>query len=309
MPEGDSVFQLARRLQFMTGREVTYCSLRVPRLATVDFTGTVCRRVWPYGKHLFMLFDQDVLHTHLKMEGTWAIHRAGQRWKKPGFSARVVLRLSCDAGADIEVVGHHLGLVEAFPARQWRSRMNYLGPDVLGADWADHGRAEARRRLAARPERPVGTAILDQKNLAGVGNEYRAEICFLLGVHPATPIGAVDLDRLLALAHRLMRANRDSPIRVTTGVRRAGESSYVFGRAGKPCRRCGTPIASGWLGGAHPAGARRAVPAPRQPGGAANAAGAIAVDARGRPRIPGDPTELERVIWWCPSCQPLAAGR
>ena len=294
MPEGDSVFQLARRLQFMTGRTVTESSLRVPRHALADFIGTTCRRVWPYGKHLFMLFDDDVLHTHLKMEGTWSVHRAGERWRKPGHTARVVLRLVDTPGnPDIEVVGHSLGLVEVFPAREWSARMGHLGPDVLGADWSRGGAQEARRRLLARPDRPVGTAILDQRNLAGVGNEYRAEICFLLGVHPATPVRAVDVDRLLALTHRLMRANRDSPIRVTTGVRRAGESSYVFGRAGKPCRRCGTPIRSGWLGGPPaPAGA---------PGGGRR-------DERGRTRTPGDATELERVIWLCPHCQLMLGG-
>lgn len=273
MPEGDSVFQLARRLGFMVGREVTRTSIRVPRFATASFTGATCQRVWPYGKHLFMRFDGEVLHTHLKMEGTWAVLRAGERWSKPGHTARVVLRLADAPRRDLEVVGHSLGLVEVFPARLWQEKMGYLGPDVLGPTWLTGGREEARRRLANRPRRPVGTAILDQKNLAGVGNEYRAEICFLLGVHPATPVGEVDLDQLLDLTYRLMRANRDSPIRVTTGVRRANENSYIFGRNGKACRRCGTRIRSGWLGNPE--------------------------------------HELERVIWWCPYCQPLigAEGR
>ena len=79
MPEGDSVLQLSNRLQFMAGREVTGGSVRVPRYATVHLDGMVCERVWPYGKHLFMQFDQTIVHTHLKMEGTWAIHYAGDR--------------------------------------------------------------------------------------------------------------------------------------------------------------------------------------------------------------------------------------
>ena len=268
MPEGDSVLQLSRRLQFMTGREVTGCSVRVPQHATVNLTGTICERVWPYGKHLFMQFDQTIVHTHLKMEGTWAIHYAGDRWRKPGHSARIVLQLS-HSPRDIELVGHWLGFVDIFDADQYFSRINHLGPDILDPDW---DREEAVRRLRARPERSIGTALLDQKIVAGIGNEYRAEICFLAGVHPATPVAEVDVEQVLDIGKRIMWANRNSPIRVTTGVRRAGETTYVFGRNRKRCRRCGTIIQKDSLGG---------------------------VD-RG-----GDEGELERIIWFCPHCQPL----
>ena len=258
MPEGDSVLQLSRRLQFMTGREVLATSLRVPSVALVDFTGETVDRVWPYGKHLFMQFGERILHTHLKMEGTWAMHLAGDRWRKPGHTARVVLQL---AGAPhprpIEIVGHSLGLVEVFRTDEYHERMSYLGPDVLDEDW---DRAEARRRLLADPRRSIGEALLDQHNLAGVGNEYRAEVCFLCGIHPATPVAEVDVDQVLDVTRRIMWANRNSPVRVTTGVKRAGENSYVFGRNGRPCRRCGSPIRKAWLG--------------------------------------------ERIIWWCPRCQP-----
>lgn len=276
VPEGDSVYQLARRLQFMAGRQVLASSLRVPRYATVDFAGSVCRQVWPYGKHLFMAFGDQILHTHLKMEGTWSVHHQGEKWSKPGFTARVVLVV--DGGQDsirgIEIVGHNLGLVEVFPVADYRRRMGYLGPDVLKTHWLNGGYEQARRRISRRPERAVGTALLDQTNLAGVGNEYRAEICFLAGVHPATPVKDTDIDKILAITRKLMWDNRDSGVRVTTGVRRAGESTYVFGRYAKPCRRCGTPIDKGFLGGADQG---------------------------------GDDGELERVIWFCPVCQPHPA--
>lgn len=191
MPEGDSVYQLSKRLQFMTGREVTKCSLRVPRFATVDFTGMTVERVWPYGKHLFMQFGADgyepeILHTHLKMEGTWSVHRAGSRWKKPGHTARVVLQLA-DAAGDIELVGHSLGLVGVFPAVAYEEEMGYLGPDMLAEDFDS---AEAYRRILAAPEREIGRALMDQYRVAGIGNEYRAEICFLAGVHPPAPLGS-----------------------------------------------------------------------------------------------------------------------
>ena len=261
MPEGDSVHQLSTRLQLIAGREVTHTSLRVPRFATVDFTGLTCERVWPHGKHLFMQFGPEILHTHLKMEGTWAIHRAGARWRKPGYTARVVLRFA-DVKGDIELVGHELGLVEVFPAREYDERMGYLGPDML-AEQFDHD--EVVRRIQAHPDLEIGRALLDQRNAAGIGNEYRAEICFLAGTHPARRVREVDVDKHVRIARRLMWLNKDSPVRVTTGVKRAGETSYVFGRNNKPCRRCTTLITKGFLGGQ------------------------------------GD---LERVIWWCPRCQP-----
>ena len=164
MPEGDSVYQLSKRLQWMAGKVVTKTSIQVPRYATVDFTGMTCKRVWPYGKHLFMEFaapghESQILHTHLKMEGTWSMHRAGTRWKKPAHAARVVLLLD-DAPRDpIELVGFWLGLVRVFPAREYEAEMGYLGPDLLDPDFdAD----EAVRRIKAHPDLEIGRALLDR---------------------------------------------------------------------------------------------------------------------------------------------------
>lgn len=262
MPEGDSVLQLSRRLQFMTGREVVGTSLRVPRYATVTFTGSTCERVWPYGKHLFMQFDGLILHTHLKMEGTWSMHLKGEKWRAPGHTARVVLQLEgAPHPRPIEIVGHRLGFVEVFRTDDYHDRVGHLGPDILADPW---DMEEAVRRIEARPERTLGQSLLDQHNVAGIGNEYRAEICFLTGLHPTRPVRTVDVPEVLRMARRLMWANRHSPVRVSTGIKRAGETAYVFGRAGRPCRRCTTPIEKGFLGGAE---------------------------------------DLERVIWWCPVCQ------
>ena len=239
MPEGDSVYQLAARLQFMVGREITYTSIRVPRYATATFTGEVCERVWPYGKHLFMQFGNQILHTHLKMDGTWAIHRAGSRWRKPGHQARVVLRVS-DHPTDIELVGFLLGHVAVYGVDQYSEVTGYLGPDILAPEF-DIGTAV--ENISADPSRSIGEALLDQRNLAGIGNEYRAEICFVAGINPFTPVGDVDVVEVLRIARSLIWANRNSSMRVTTGVKRAGENNWVFGREGRPCRKCGTPIA------------------------------------------------------------------
>lgn len=273
MPEGDSIYQLSRRLQFLIGREVTATSIRVPKFALADFTGATTDRIWPYGKHLFMQFGREILHTHLKMEGNWAIHLKGDKWTKPGHTARVVLNFSgAPHPRPIEIVGHQLGFVRVFPTEAYHEHIAHLGPDVLADNWENHGKQEAFRRLLLRPDRPIGTALLDQRNLAGIGNEYRAEICFVYGCHPATKVEKVDVDRILDLARELMWANRLSPLRVTTGVRRVGESTYVFGRNNQPCRRCGRLISKGFLGGAE---------------------------------FFGDESEAERVIWWCENCQPL----
>ncbi len=275
MPEGDSVWRLARRLQPLVGRTIEHSQFRVPPLATASLTGTTITRVWPHGKHLFWLCDDQILHTHLRMEGTWRTHPVGQRWELPAHTARLVVRVS----GGVELVGHSLGLVELWPAAQFEARTAHLGPDPLADDWATAGRwaptgrDEAVGRLLARPERAVGEALIDQRVLAGVGNEYRAEICFLRGVHPAAPIRVTDGEAAVDLAARVMLGNLDSPVRTFTGDHRPGHTSFVFGRKGRPCRRCGTPIASGTLGG-----------------------GVSVADPR---------AGQERIIWWCPTCQPL----
>ncbi|WKD61679.1 Formamidopyrimidine-DNA glycosylase [Corynebacterium ciconiae DSM 44920] len=272
MPEGDSVFQLSRRLQFMTGRRVLGCSLRVPRWATTDVSGSTVAGVWPYGKYLFMDFGEQILQTHLKMEGTWRVGLKGDRWSTPGWKARVVLELegAPEYPRPIEVVGFELGMVKVLPSADYAAAIAHLGPDVLGENWDEQ---EACERIARRPERAIGAALLDQRNLAGVGNEYRAEICFLAGLHPATPVSEVDVAKVVRITRRLMWANRLATKRVSTGINRIGETAYVFGRYARPCRRCGSRIEKDFLGG---------------------------VD-RG-----GDEGELERVIWFCPTCQPIS---
>lgn len=281
MPEGDSVWRLSERLQPLVGRTIEDSQFRVPQLATATLSGSTITRVWPHGKHLFWRCDERILHTHLRMDGTWRIHPVGTRWGLPAHTARVVVKVS----GGIELVGHSLGLVELWPDGEFEARMGYLGPDPLAEDWltagrwAPTGRDEAVRRLAAHPERTLGEALLDQRVLAGVGNEYRAELCFLLGVHPATPVGATDATAVVDLVGRVMRGNLTSPVRTFTGDHRPGQTSFVFGRKGRPCRRCGAAILGGTLGGA--------------------------------PSVADPRAGQERVIWWCPTCQrlPEATGR
>lgn len=241
MPEGDTVWLAAKNLSaVLDGRVLTRCDIRVPAFATVDLTGETVESVVSRGKHLLMRAGDMTIHSHLKMEGSWHLYRDGTPWRRPAWQARAVLGVE-----GWTVVGFSLGLLEVIPRADEESVVGYLGPDLLGDDWdAD----EALRRLTADPERAVGLALLDQRNLAGLGNVYRNELCFLRGVLPTRAVGEVGHpEKLVDLAHRLIDANKDRANRTTTGNLR-DETAFVSQREGKPCLRCGTPIERGQLG-------------------------------------------------------------
>jgi len=173
------------------------------------------------------------------MEGVWHIYRPGEKWRRPAFQARAIL-----ATRESTAVGFALGMLDVVARKDEDRVVGHLGPDLLGPDW-DAG--EVLRRLLAQPDRAVGLALLDQRNLAGVGNIYRCELCFLTGVHPLTPVAGVrNLPRMVELAKQLLEANKDRPMRTTAGVR--GSAFWVYGRGRRPCLRCGTRIAHDKLG-------------------------------------------------------------
>ncbi len=241
MPEGDTVYRTATNLNTaLAGKTVVRCDIRVPAFATVDVTGEVIHDVVSHGKHLLMRIGELTIHSHLKMEGSWHLYRDGTRWRRPEWQARAIIVTD-----DWTAVGFQLGLLEVVPTADEHSVVGYLGPDLLGPTW---DAAEAERRLTADPSRTVGLALLDQRNLAGLGNVYRNELCFLRGILPTRPIGEVpDVARLVDLAHRLIDANKDRVDRTTTGTLR-GATDWVNRRDGKPCLRCGTRIERGTLG-------------------------------------------------------------
>ena len=238
MPEGDTVYLAAKRLDsVLRGRTITGSDFRVPQLATADVSGRTVERVRARGKHLFFDLEGLVLHTHFRMDGSWHLYKPNQRWRGPDFQVRVVLTTE-----PWMAVGFRLPVVELLDPPAAEERVSHLGPDLLGPDW---DRDEALRRLRSQPERPIGEALLDQRNLAGLGNVYRAEICFLRGIEPSTPVVQVpDLEGVVVLAERLLNANRTTGNQVTTGVDRPGARHWVYGRARSACRRCGTPIES-----------------------------------------------------------------
>lgn len=235
MPEGDAVWRSARSLdRALSGRVLTATDFRVPALATVDLAGQEVIETVSRGKHILTRIGaQWTLHTHLKMEGSWQTGRVGERWRKPAHTARVVLR-----AASVEAIGFSLGLVELLPREREHDAVGHLGPDLLGLDW---DAAAAVARLLRDPDRPLAEALLDQRNLAGIGNVYAAELCFLVGVLPTTPVGEVArLERLVARAHLLLMANREHPGMPTTGNLRRGNMHWVYGR--RECGRCGTQV-------------------------------------------------------------------
>jgi endonuclease-8 len=248
VPEGDTVWNTARVLgAAITGQTITRSDFRVPRLATADLSGWTVAESACRGKHLLLRLTRDArepltLHSHLRMDGTWRTYRPGERWTgRPAHLIRVALH-SLAAVA----VGFHLHELALVPTREEASLVGHLGPDLMGADW---DAAEAVRRLLARPERWIADALLDQRNLAGIGNLYKAETLFLRGVSPWTPVGEVpDPAGLVARAHALLNANRGRWTQATTGSLRRGETNWVFERAGQPCRRCRTTIRR-WTGG------------------------------------------------------------
>jgi endonuclease-8 len=259
VPEGDTVWLAARRLHdALAGRALTRCDFRVPQLATTDLTGREVLEVTARGKHLLTRIEGELtLHTHFKMDGSWHLYRPTATWTGgPAWQVRVVL-----TNDDWQAVGYRLAVVELLETAHEHDAVGHLGPDLLGGDWDE---AQALRRLAAEPTREIGPALLDQRNLAGIGNLYKTEALFLGGLTPWMPVSEVpDLQRLVRRARRLLMANRERWEQTTTGSLRRGEDHWVFERGGSPCRRCGDRI---------------------------------------RQAMQGEPPQA-RVCYWCPTCQ------
>jgi endonuclease-8 len=257
VPEGDSIHRAARALnQALAGRTVTRFQSVFPQLTRVDadapLRGRTVERVTSRGKHLLIWFSGDlVLRTHMRMNGSWHIYRPGERWRRPGRDMRIAI------GTDaFEAIAFTVPVAELDTAAALERDLADAGPDPLD-DAFDA--TEAASRLRARGDMEVAEALLDQRAIAGIGNIYKSEVLFAAGVNPFTRIaelGDAALEKLVAAAVKFMRANvalgtsagTSAGIVTYTGLRRttgrADPSArlWVYGRGGKPCRRCGTPI-------------------------------------------------------------------
>ena len=249
MPEGDTLHRTAAGLRpYLLGRTVTAARTAGPgALPQVGrIVGTEITAVEALGKNLLIRFDNGLeIRTHLRMTGSWHHYRPGEAWRRPPARARLVIEVPGAVAVcfDAPVVELLEQRVEGL-----HPPLGKLGPDLLAPE-LDADEALRRLRDPARAATAIGEALVDQRALAGAGNVYKSEVLWIERIAPTTPIGELDdvtLSRLVATARRLLLANADrtrGPERVTTD--RAGIGPlFVYGRAGRPCRRCGTPIAS-----------------------------------------------------------------
>jgi endonuclease-8 len=238
MAEGDTLHRTAAGLRpHLVGRSVTAARARAGGPQVDRVVGTSVTSVDAVGKNLLIRFDNGLaLRTHLRMHGSWHRYRPGESWRRPAARARVVLEVP---GA--VAVCFDAPVVELFDARAEaiHPALSTLGPDLLAPDYGPASASEAHRRLRepGRAGLTISAALLDQRALAGIGNIWRNETLWHERVDPWVRVRDVDdetLDRLIATAHRLLS---DS-----AGRARGRSPKRVYGRAGRPCARCGTLI-------------------------------------------------------------------
>lgn len=236
MPEGDTVFRTADKLRgALLGMTLTRCDVRVPKFATVNLAGQAVDEVLSRGKHLFIRVGGASIHSHLKMDGAWLLD--GQIRRVPSHKVRIILETK-----DSRAAGIDLGVLEILGRDQDMDAVAHLGPDLLGDGWEPR---IAASNLVKDPDRQLAETLLDQRVMAGIGNVYANELCFVSGRLPTSPVSAVkDPLRIVQRARDMLWLNRSRVNRTTTGNTRPGRDLWVYGRAGRPCRRCGTTIES-----------------------------------------------------------------
>ena len=255
MPEGDSIFRAARNMhRVLAGHAVTKFESAYAHLDRVDVdtpvVGRTIERIESAGKHHLIVFSGDlILRTHMRMSGSWHLYRHGERW----WRGPQAMRVRVDT-ADWVAVAFDVPVAEFVTAKELKTSdpVAKLGPDLLGREF---DRDEAVRRLLASAHQPIAMSLLDQRLVAGIGNIYKSETLFLAGVNPFTPAGSVPkdvLENLLDIARGLLKDNvvegtseriqTYRNLRMRNPVSKYDESLWVYGRAGKPCRKCGTPI-------------------------------------------------------------------
>ena len=277
MPEGDTIFRTARTLhRALAGRSVTRFESVYPKLTRIDHDSPLAGRtvlsVTARGKHVLMTFSGDlILHTHMRMNGSWHIYRPGERWRAPRHEMRI-----CVDTAKYVAVGFSIPVAEFLTSAQFaqHEQLQALGPDLTDPDF---DRSEVRRRMAGLATEPLHDVLLNQRVVAGIGNVLKSEVLFVARINPfmqAVELADEAFDRLMDAARRLMDMNtRESTTlppafgRRTTGSLDPHAKLYVYGREGKPCRACGSAIEARKTG----------------------------LDAR--------------LTYWCPRCQPLGDGR
>jgi len=284
MPEGDTIFRTARTLgRALVGKPVTAFRSTYPLLTRFNddtpLAGQVIDKVEARGKWLLIHFSGGgILASHLLMNGRWHIYRHGERWQLARMHMRIVIENN-----EYQAVGFRVPVAEMHTARSLErsGKIPRAENDILSADFdTAAGLERVMARLLARPDEDIGDLLLDQSVLAGIGNVFKSEICFVTGLNPFRKAATLTRDEAAAAincAQRLLKANvlvdsGDTIVtfrgqqRRTTHASDPSASLWVYGRNGEPCRRCGEPI---------------------------------------RRRIQGADA---RVTFWCPRCQPMPDG-
>ena len=273
------MFLAGRRLDdALAGKTLTRGELRHPRLIDHDLTGRTVLGVASVGKHLFTRFDDATsLHSHFRMDGSWHLYRPGRPWRGREHDIRAVLEVP-----DRVAVGFRLHDLDLLPTAEEDRWVGHLGPDLLGAAWDEDPEgctAEVVRRMRAEPDRELGAALLDQRVACGVGNLYKAEICFLMRVSPWMRVGDLSdaqVHDAVAWSRKLLLRNAWRPEQSTTGDLGEGAQHWVFERGGRGCRRCRDVVRT--------AGQRETQHADRD--------------------LPGSKDREDRIAYFCPTCQP-----
>ena len=280
MPEGDTIFRTARALgRALNGKPITVFRSTFPLLTRFNddtpLAGQLVESVESRGKWLLIHFSGGgTLATHMLMSGSWHIYRPGERWQLSRIHMRIVIENS-----DYLAVGFRVPVARMHTA-QSLARDPKIPPPALDVLSPEFDTATAARRILAHSNEEIGDVLLHQEVLAGVGNVFKSEVCFVTGINPFCKVAALGREQvaaLIAAARKLVAANvledsGDSIVtyggrkRRTTHESDPGASLWVYGRKSEPCRRCGEPI-------------RRRIQGP---------------DAR--------------VTFWCPGCQPMPDG-
>jgi len=255
VPEGDTIFRSARALhRALAGKIVTRFETAYAHLASVDddqkIFGRTVERVEARGKWLLIYFSGDlILVTHMRMNGSWHLYRAGERWRRPRRDMRIVID-----NADWSAVGF------AVPVAEFHSAASLLRKTVIPALTQDLLKqdfdiAAAIDGMPEYADEQIAEVLLNQRVMAGIGNVYKSEICFICRVNPFRAVRTLDssqLEQLVFTARKFLSLNvaEDASGEISTyaGLRRTtytsnpSARSWVYGRRGEPCRRCGTSI-------------------------------------------------------------------